>query len=104
MDEQTFGFEFTKQGWDTEIPFYDPPIPGQLIMAMMTGHGDIKKVWNAANADEVEDARRSFNHLVKDKGYMAFKVNPDGSNGNQIREFDPTAGKLILVPAVAGGR
>lgn len=77
---------------------------GVIVMQMMTGHGDVRKIWNAANSDEVEDARRSFNHLVKDKKYAAFRVNPDtNEKAEQIREFDPEAGKMILVPPMRGG-
>lgn len=99
---QPLGWEFTKEGWTPDIDF-DTPADGSIIMSMMTGYGDLKKVWNAANADEVEDARRSFNHLVKDKKYLAFKVGDDGKKAEQIRSFDPEAGKMIMVPPVAGG-
>lgn len=99
--QNPLGAEFVKQGWSTEVPFETGP--GQILMAMMTGHGDLKKIWNAANQDEVEDARRTFNHLVKEKKYCAFRVNADGTNGEQIREFDAAAGKMVLVPAYAGG-
>lgn len=96
-------WEFTKEGWDP-TPAEEVIPEGVLVMSMLTGHGDVRKIWNAANADEVEDARRTWNHLVKEKKYMAFRVNPeDNTKGEQIREFDPQAGKLILVPPVAGG-
>jgi hypothetical protein len=99
--DKPLGWEFTKEGWSTDLPFV--ATDSQILMSMMTGYGDLKKIWNAANQDEVEDARRSFNHLVKDKKYLAFRVNSDGSNGEQIREFDASAGKMVMVPPVAGG-
>jgi len=100
--EKVFGWEFKKDGWSTEVPF--EASPQQITMSMMTGHGDIRKVWNAANRDEVDDAKRSFEHLVKEKRYLAFRVAENGEKSEQIREFDGQAGKMILVPPVAGGR
>lgn len=73
------------------------------IMNVMDGTGDTKKMWNPDNADEVADARRSFDDL-RAKGYSAFKVTAaDGSAGEEIRTFDPTLGKLIMVPRRVGG-
>ena len=100
--EKVLGWEFTKEGWTPELDF-EAPAPGQIMFSMMTGHGDLKKVWNAANQDEVEDAKRTWDHLVKEKGYMAFRVGDDGKQADQIREWTPSAGKMILVPPVAGG-
>ena len=95
-------WEFTKEGWDHGGDW--SPGPNLIQIAVLNGSGDLRKIWNAANADEVEDARRSFEHLVKKKKYLAFRVNPDdNSKGDQIRAFDPDAGKMILVPPVAGG-
>jgi len=97
------GWTFDKEGWETGHKNEDPP-PGMIAMHMMTGAGDIRKIWNAANEIEVEDAKRSFDHLVKEKRYLAFCVNPeDNTKGTQMREFDPKAGKMILVPPIAGG-
>lgn len=65
--------------------------------------GDVKKLWNPANADEVADARRSFDDL-RSKGYLAFKVtSKNGEKGEQIAAFDPTAGAIIMVPPMQGG-
>lgn len=100
--ESTHGHELTKEGWSPDLS--EEIAPNQIMISVLTGYGDLKKVWNSANQDEVEDARRSFDHLVKGKKYLAFRVNEAGENsGTQIREFDPTAGKMILVPPVAGG-
>jgi len=94
---------FSKEGWEPS-KLDDAPPPGMIVMAMLTGHGDTRKIWNAANADEVEDAKRSFEYLVKQKRYLAFRVNPeDNTKGDQMRTFDPQAGKMIMVPPIAGG-
>lgn len=72
------------------------------VMAIMGSDGDTKKIWNPAIPVEVEDARESFDRL-RAKNYLAFEVNDDGSQGKQITEFNPNAGKLILVPQMQGG-
>jgi len=100
--EQPLGWELTKEGWSPDIDF-DAAMPGMIAISTINGYGDLKKVWNAANADEVEDARRTFDHLVKEKKYLAFKVGADGEKDEQIREFSPDAGKMILIPPMAGG-
>ena len=64
--------------------------------------GDTKVIWDPKNDDEVEAAEEQFDSLV-DKGFLAFKVKKDGSKGTQIKEFDPKAGKIILVPKIVGG-
>jgi hypothetical protein len=95
-------WEFSKEGWEQGGDWHVRP--GVVEIRVMNGSGDLRKIWNAANADEVEDARRSFEHLVKKKKYLAFKVDPkDNTKGEQIREFDPDAGKMILMPPMAGG-
>ena len=101
MDKQEV--ELRKQGWSKDFP--EEPAEGQILFCLMSpGYGDLRKIWNAANQDEVEDARRSFNYLVKEKRYVAYRVKPeDGNRGEVMREFDPSAGKMILTPALAGG-
>lgn len=74
----------------------------QSTMAVMGKEGDTKTVWNKDNPDEVEAARAQFNTL-KTKGYLAFKVKDDGDKGEMIKEFDPSAQKIILSPPVMGG-
>lgn len=79
-----------------------PQEPGHIAMAVMGSGGDIKKIWNKSNEDEVEDARRTF-YDMRRKGYLAFRANKDGGRGEQIREFDPDAEQMIMVPPMQGG-
>jgi tRNA U38,U39,U40 pseudouridine synthase TruA len=72
-------------------------------MAVMGLAGDTKLLWDADNEDEVENARRTFKDLVGKKKYAAFSVKKGGEQGAQIREFDPDAEKIILVPPMQGG-
>jgi hypothetical protein len=64
--------------------------------------GDSKVHWDKNNAVEVEAAKASFD-VLKKKGYVAFRLNSDGSTGEQIREFDPNAEKILMRPPLQGG-
>jgi hypothetical protein len=64
--------------------------------------GDTKLIWDEDNADEVEAAEETFNRLKK-KGYQAFKVDKKGEQGKKMEKFDPSAEKLIMVPAMQAG-
>lgn len=73
-------------------------------MAVMGQEGDTKHMWDKAKPAEVEAARALFNTLVKEKKYLAFKcVGKNGDKGDQIRDFDPDAERLIFVPPMQGG-
>ena len=65
--------------------------------------GDSRIMWDKDNADEVAAARAQFTDLTS-KGYMAYKAEgKKGTQGAQIRQFDPDAERIILVKAHAGG-
>lgn len=64
-------------------------VPENTIeFAFLDATGDTKKIWNKDSPEEVEDAKRSFNFFVKEKRYLAFKVQDNGDKGEQVREFD----------------
>jgi hypothetical protein len=76
-------------------------------MTLMTMHvldrgGDTKIIWDSDNPDEVASARRSFDEL-RGKGFTAYRVDDKGEGSALIRNFDPTAEKMIFRPAMAGG-
>ncbi len=72
-------------------------------IAIMGKDGDVKKLWDSTKPDEVADAKRSFDDLRK-KGYLAFRVTgKEGEKGEQMREFDPDAERMIMVPQMRGG-
>ncbi len=64
--------------------------------------GDTKLTWDTANRDEVEAARTMFNDL-RQKRFMAYRVDEKGDKGEVIRQFDPEAGLLIMAPPMVGG-
>lgn len=66
-------------------------------------HGDTRVMWDSRNAEEVDAARAQFDSL-RGKGYLAYKAEgKDGNRGEVIREFDPTAERIILVKPPVGG-
>ena len=73
---------------------------GELSVLDQTG--DTKVAWDSENDDEIATARRTFNDL-RGKGYLAFRVNKQGDKGQEMREFDPEAEKIILAPQMRGG-
>ena len=71
-------------------------------MLVMDSSGDTKTIWDSQNADEVANARRTFDDLKK-KRYLAYRVKGEGTKGQLMTEFDPDAEKMILSPPMAGG-
>ncbi len=71
-------------------------------LATMDRTGDLKSFWDRTKPEEVAQARRTFDDM-RAKGYLAFRLIGDGTKGEQIREFDPTAEKIIMSPAMQGG-
>lgn len=71
-------------------------------LRILGAKGDTKIIWDSDNDDEVENAEQTFDDLIG-KGFAAFKVRGKGDKGEQVKKFDASAGKLILVPQMAGG-
>lgn len=74
------------------------------VMAIMDpSAGDLKIIWDPGNKAEVKAAKDQFDALIKKGQHLAYKVTAKGGKGEQIREFDPEAEKIILAPALRGG-
>lgn len=71
-------------------------------MRVMNRDGDTKIIWDRNNADETAAARKVFDDL-KDKRFMAYRVDDRGDKSEVLREFDPDAEKLIMAPPLVGG-
>ena len=71
-------------------------------MRTLGSSGDTKLLWDSEQDAEVDNARRTFNDL-RGRGFTAFAVKPGGGKGTQVRDFDPEAESLIMVPQIAGG-
>jgi beta-lactam-binding protein with PASTA domain len=64
--------------------------------------GDTRTIWNPEIQDEVDAAKATFRKL-KDKGYLAYRVDAEGEQGEVISTFDPKAGKIIMTRPYTGG-
>jgi hypothetical protein len=71
-------------------------------LSVLDETGDTKIVWDEDKAAEVEEARGTFDRLRK-KGYVAYRVNKKGDQGEVMERFDPAAEKIILSPQLLGG-
>lgn len=65
--------------------------------------GDKRVTWDKGKKDEVDVAKREFDFLVQEKGYLAYEVGARGKPGKQIRAFDPALEEVILRPSLVGG-
>ena len=79
------------------------------IMKVMDRNGHTTVTWDPREPSSVNDARREFERLVGE-GYSAFSMNVVSENGiiveekgERVDEFDPQAGKLMMVPQLRGG-
>jgi hypothetical protein len=75
----------------------------QHTMHTLDKSGDLKVMWDKDNEDEIAAAQDVFDDL-RGKGYLAYKAQGrKGEKGEQIREFDPDAERIVLVKPHAGG-
>jgi len=70
---------------------------------LMDATGDTKTIWDPAKPEEVEAAQATFDKLVTNGRYSAFRVGEDGEKSTRMTTFDPKAGKVILVPPMKAG-
>lgn len=69
---------------------------------VMDHTGDSRFMWDVTKAEETKAAEKQFKELKK-KGYLAYTTDEKGERGQVIREFDPNAGAIIMVPQLVGG-
>lgn len=75
----------------------------QREIVIMDKSGDTKIIWDSDKPEEVENAKETFKRF-KDKKYLAFKVvGEKGTKGEQLRDFNPGAERIIFAPALVGG-
>jgi len=73
---------------------------GRMEVPDSTGHSEVS--WDKDKPGEVAAAEASFD-VLKKKGYVAFKLSASGTEGSQMRTFDPSAERILMRPAMAGG-
>lgn len=88
----------------TEVQIEDALAKGLAVFEQMGLEGDVKTVWDPNSADEVEEARRQFERLTKEKKFRAYRVTgTNGERGEPMPSFEAAAGRIVFVPAMAGG-
>jgi hypothetical protein len=72
------------------------------LRLLKTGHGDLTLAeWDKTLPDSVATAQALFiEHFTA--GRLAFRLDGPGQS-RAIREFDPAAAEILIVPAVQGG-
>lgn len=73
------------------------------VLRHLSPEGDTELSWDPTSPVETEVARKAFSGL-RTKGYLAYRLNDEGEHhGEQIREFDPLARAIVMVPPLQGG-
>lgn len=87
------------------------PIRHAHSMLVMDRTGHTTVTWDTRDPASVNDARREFQRLIRE-GYSAFAMNIVSNDrgevvveekGNRISEFNPEAGRVMMVPHLVGG-
>lgn len=73
---------------------------GTMNVPDQTGHAKVE--WDKDVAGEVELAKAAYDAAVA-KGYQAFAVRSDGSQGRRLTSFDASAEEIMMVPRLQGG-
>lgn len=73
---------------------------GRMEVPDSTGHSETS--WDKDKPEEVAAAEASFDILTK-KGYKAYRLSSDGTQGSQMSTFDPSAERILMRPRMAGG-
>ena len=73
------------------------------VLQRLDHQGDTRIMWDRRNADEVAIAKASFDAAMERRALVYKAEGKDGNRGAQVREFDETAERLIVVPALVGG-
>lgn len=74
-----------------------------IIMRTLGTEGDTECRWNPKDPDEVREARKMFDKMVKEKNHTAWRVTKRGKKDKEITKFDRTAGIILFVPPMRGG-
>jgi hypothetical protein len=85
-----------------------PSPPERELRIMDPKAGDIRLAWSNGSPDPDAPAREMAAREAFDKakglGTMIFyRMNFDGSGGEQIKEFDPAAERIVGMPFPVGG-
>jgi hypothetical protein len=79
------------------------------VMNIMDLTGHTTMTWKPDDPASCADAEKKFAEMLE-RGYTAFAMEMVSTNGvtveqqgRRIKKFDPTAGKIMLIPQIVGG-
>lgn len=72
-------------------------------MATLGREGHTEVTWDPEDEVETQHARQTFMDMVGTRRFLAFRADEGGGTPTQIRDFDPTAEKILLTPPMVGG-
>lgn len=72
------------------------------VMHILDHTGDSELEWDANNEIEIKNIEKKFDEMIE-KGYSAFKVDPETKKSIKIKKFDPLAEKILLTPPARKG-
>lgn len=85
------------------FPRPNGPLPGDRTCEITSSaYGHFNCVWNPNIASEVADAKRAFDSAKSD-GRRPFNCDASGKETSPMGEFNPEAGKMVILGRLAGG-
>jgi hypothetical protein len=73
---------------------------GSLCVLDLSGHSRMQ--WDRKSPQQVAAAKARFDEL-RARGYLAYKLEKDGGQGEVITQFDPNAERLVMNAPMVGG-
>lgn len=106
-------FAFQKGNVEIDIPDtlsvlgddMEKPKKHGLFRIINQKDGDKRVIWNSQSLDEIKDAQKMFDDLIKE-GLTPYYVDPKGKKTpEKMSDFDPTAEEIVFAPikALRGG-
>ena len=72
-------------------------------LAIMTPpNGYRTMTWDPETREGQAEAEAVFLRYTA-QGYLSYRLNPSGTSGQIVKNFDPQAERLVLAPQMAGG-
>lgn len=77
---------------------------GNVVQEGADVGGDVRVAWDGDNDDECRAVEKLFQELSS-RGFTAIKVGDNGKlkDGERLDKFERHAGRLVLMPKMAGG-
>lgn len=72
------------------------------IIRRMGKEGDTETRWSVDDAGQIKVAKERFDDSLK-RGMLAFSLLGSFGEGEPLKEFDPKAEEIVLIPRIAGG-